>query len=287
MSDAVRQFSAVVVSFYTGPVLHDCLEALLNAPLCSQIVLVNNGNRENVLQQLQEREREYTKLVLLTGHGNIGFGRGCNFGAEHATADNLVFVNPDCVLDDCALGAFDEALASNPSALFGGALRNTDGSEQRGCRRGELTLWSALVSFSGMGKPGDDAGIWRDFNRNREPFPVETTPMPVVSGALMAITRKTFEDVGWFDSSYFLHVEDIDICKRMWISGGQVMFVPSATALHVGATSETSNWRVTFAKISSFHYYFWTHAKGFLERLAVVATMPFLAIAIILRSLLR
>jgi N-acetylglucosaminyl-diphospho-decaprenol L-rhamnosyltransferase len=281
------QFSAVVVSFHTGAVLTDCLTALLRAPLCQQIVLVNNGNPPDVMASLAGLAVQHSKLKIVDGHGNIGFGRGCNLGSDHADCEHLVFVNPDCIVDDCTLAAFAEALANHPTALCGGALRNMDGSEQRGCRRGELTLWSALVSFIGLGQAGAEAGTWRDFNRNRETVPTTTATMPTVSGALMATARTTFDAIGGFDAAYFLHVEDIDLCKRMRGSGGQVLFVPNATALHIGATSNASNWAVTGAKINSFTHYFLTHARGVLGKLTVIIVMPFLAMAIIARSLLR
>jgi N-acetylglucosaminyl-diphospho-decaprenol L-rhamnosyltransferase len=287
MAGDVNHFSVVVVSFHTGSALKACLQALVSAPLCDQIVLVNNGNPDTVVQALRDLAASQPKLTLIDGHGNIGFGRGCNLGAEQARCARLVFVNPDCILDEGTLGAFDAALTANPKALLGGALRNEDGSEQRGCRRGELTLLSAIISFSGLGRPGEAAGIWRDFNREREPLPATVTPMPVVSGALMAVSGETFERIGGFDATYFLHVEDIDLCTRVRASGKKVMFVPEASALHIGATSDASQWAVTSAKINSFGHYFWTHARGLPEAMAVIAVMPFLALAILVRSLLR
>jgi N-acetylglucosaminyl-diphospho-decaprenol L-rhamnosyltransferase len=279
-------FSAVVVSFHTGPTLALCLEALLAAPLCRQIVLVNNGNPPEIVDRLREVATDQPKVTLLSGHGNIGFGRACNLGAQAAHEDVLVFVNPDCVIDAGTLPAFAQAFTQNPSALLGGALRNEDGSEQRGCRRGELNLWSAFVSFVGLGKSGPEAGIWRDLNRNREPFPTMPEEIPVVSGALMAMRRADFKVLGGFDPAFFLHVEDVDLCRRVRAGVGKVMFVPDATALHVGATSNTSSWNLARAKIASFGHYFWKHAPSMIGKASVILVMPLLASAIVFRHLL-
>jgi N-acetylglucosaminyl-diphospho-decaprenol L-rhamnosyltransferase len=285
MSAARPYWSAVVVSYHTGPSLDACYEALLASERCGQIVLVNNGNPEPVLSGLVNLAAGNPRITLVDGHGNIGFGQGCNLGASRALGDNLVFVNPDCKVDADTLVAFDAALSEHPSALLGGALRNPDGSEQRGCRRGELSLWSAFVSFAGLGRPGDGAGIWRDFNRDREAKPLSIEAMPVVSGALMAIKRAQFLSLGGFDPAYFLHVEDVDLCKRAGNAGLKVLFVPKATALHIGATSATTTWTLARAKIASFFYYFWTHAGGMFGQAMVLAVMPFLAAAIIARTL--
>jgi N-acetylglucosaminyl-diphospho-decaprenol L-rhamnosyltransferase len=280
-------FSAIVVSYQTGPILDACLEALVKAPFCSEVVLVNNGNPSEVRAKLLALAKSEPKFTLIDGHGNVGFGSASNLGAQVARNALLVFVNPDCILDETALPAFGEALAQHPNALIGGSLRNEDGSEQRGCRRGELTIWSAIISFLGLGRPGGEAGIWRDFNRTRESLPQTIIDMPAVSGALMAISASSFKKLGGFDPAYFLHVEDVDLCRRVRESGSAVLFAPDATALHVGATSATSSWVIEHAKIRSFARYFWKNARSFSAQLCVIFVMPLLAFALIFRTFLK
>ncbi|NJR20644.1 MAG: glycosyltransferase family 2 protein, partial [Hyphomonadaceae bacterium] len=60
-------------------------------------------------------------------------------------------------------------------------------------------------------------------NRTREPFPTTITPMPTISGALFACTRASFDRLGGFDPAYFLHVEDVDMCRRAANLGLPVM----------------------------------------------------------------
>ncbi len=287
MGSEDQKFAAVVVSFHTGPILDTCLNALLKAPLCGQIILVNNGNPASVCSALEAFSRTQPKLTLVQGQGNVGFGQGCNLGAAQASEPLLVFVNPDCVIDPETLPAFAKVLAQGDDVLVGGLLRNEDGSEQRGSRRGQLTLWSAVVSFLGLGKAGEAAGIWRDFNRTAEPMPSDACEMPVISGGLMALYTSAFGKLGGFDPAFFLHVEDIDLCHRFAPAGGRVMFVPEATALHIGGTSGASSWRVETAKIESFARYFWKNAKTLQSYAAVIILMPLLALALTLRWSLK
>jgi N-acetylglucosaminyl-diphospho-decaprenol L-rhamnosyltransferase len=280
-------FSAIVVSFHTGPDLDSCLAALLAAAHCREVVLVDNGNPANIASALEAQARLEPKLKLIKGHGNIGFGRACNLAVDQAQADLLVFVNPDCVIDEMTLPVLADELARHPQGLIGGFLRNPDGREQRGCRRGPLTPWSAFVSFLNLGRPGEEAGIWRDFNRTCEPFPSQSVAMPVVSGALMAITRRAFKAIGGFDAAFFLHVEDVDLCRRVREAGGAVVFAPEATAVHFGATSAVSTWAIERAKIASFTHYFWKNAQGPVDHVALIVVLPVLAAALMVRLLLR
>jgi N-acetylglucosaminyl-diphospho-decaprenol L-rhamnosyltransferase len=277
------RISAIVVTYFSGDILRLCLTNLLASPACDEIILVNNGNPDEVVAELRAWTEAEPRLKLLTGHGNVGFGRACNLGAKHATSPILAFVNPDCVVE---LGALAQmallADAPNP-VLVGGCICDPHGLEQRGARRGTLSVWSACVSFSGAGRPGEQAGIWRDFNRNREPLPTSPIETPVVSGALMVTRADAFWQIGGFDEAYFLHVEDIDLCHRYGLGGGKVIFDPSARATHIGGTSQTASWRVETAKLRSFLYYFWKFARPPFGHIGVILVAPVLALAILMR----
>ena len=273
--------SVIVVTYHSGEILRACLASLLASPDCGEIILVNNGNPDGVVSDLRAWTHTESRLKLITGHGNIGFGRACNLGASQAIGSILAFVNPDCVVEAPTLARMASLADAPVPSLVGGYICGEQGLEQRGARRGTLSLWSACVSFSGLARPGERAGIWRDFNRNREPLPEGATPMPVVSGALMATRRDAFWRIGGFDEAYFLHVEDIDLCHRYRLAGGRVMFDPGARATHIGATSQAPSWRVEIAKLRSFLYYFWKFARPPFGRLWVIMVAPLLMLGIL------
>jgi N-acetylglucosaminyl-diphospho-decaprenol L-rhamnosyltransferase len=280
---AEAHISAIVVSYYTGDILRLCLTNLLASSSCVEIILVDNGNPDEVVAELSAWAEGEPRLKLITGHGNVGFGRGCNLGAKHAIGSVLAFVNPDCVVEPDALAHMALLTDAPDPVLVGGCICDPQGLEQRGARRGTLSVWSACVSFSGAGRPGEQAGIWRDFNRNREPLPTCPIETPVVSGALMVTSADAFWQIGGFDEAYFLHVEDIDLCHRYGLGGGKVIFDPSARATHIGGTSQAASWRVETAKLQSFLYYFWKFTRPPFGHISVILVAPVLALAIFLR----
>jgi len=283
---AEAHISAIVVSYYTGDILRLCLTNLLASLSCVEIILVDNGNPDEVATELTAWAEVEPRLKLITGHGNVGFGRGCNLGAKHAIGSVLAFVNPDCVVEPDALAHMALLTDAPGPVLVGGCICDPQGLEQRGARRGTLSVWSACVSFSGAGRPGEQAGIWRDFNRNREPLPTSPIETPVVSGALMVTRADAFWQIGGFDEAYFLHVEDIDLCHRYGLGGGKVIFDPSARATHIGGTSQAASWRVETAKLQSLLYYFWKFARPPFGHFSVILVAPVLALAIFLRAII-
>ncbi len=53
-----------------------------------------------------------------------------------------------------------------------------------------------------------------------------------VSGALMLLSRDTFARIGGFDEGYFLHCEDLDLCRRVRDAGYDVVCVNEVRVVH-------------------------------------------------------
>jgi len=67
------------------------------------------------------------------------------------------------------------------------------------------------------------------------------------SGAAFLIRSKLFHEVGGFDSSFFAHMEEIDLCWRLHSSGYKIACIPSSIVYHVGGgTLNKVNPRKTF-----------------------------------------
>ena len=53
--------------------------------------------------------------------------------------------------------------------------------------------------------------------------------------------KAMYEALGGFDDRFFLHFEDIDLCKRIWQAGYKLWFYPQVRLFHTkGGSSSTS-----------------------------------------------
>jgi GT2 family glycosyltransferase len=280
--------SAVVVTYHTGEALELCLRSLFAEPGLDEIVIVDNGNPKDVALALRALQADRRDVRLIQGQGNVGFSRGCNVGAEAARGEYLLFINPDAVI---RRGAVDRMVVTGGACpgpwIIGGRLVDEKGREQRGARRELLTPWRAFVGLTGLGVLERIAPIFRDVHRERDPLPEGAVEMPVVSGALMLMRRADFEAIGGFDEGYFLHVEDIDICRRVGEAGGVVIFEPGAEALHFGSTSKASWIKVEGHKARGLARYFSKFSRSPLERVGVALFAPFIGLALMGRGLMR
>lgn len=276
--------TAIVVSYRTGPVLEASLAALARCEGVDEIVVVDNGNPPEGEAVIDALVCTDPRAKLLRGHGNIGFGAGCNKAANLASGDVVAFVNPDAVLTRDALTRLSSVLdALTGLAIVGGDLRDEAGKPERGARRMRVTLWRAIVSFSGLSALGGVLPAFKDLNLHAAPMPAGPMRVGGVSGALMLMRRADFDAVGGFDEGYFLHVEDVDLCRRIEEAGGAVWFAPGPHGVHHRSSSDAPSGDVARHKAKSFARYFRKFARNGFERACTEFVLPLLGFALRVR----
>lgn len=279
--DMRPQISVIMVSYMTGPALLEAVGAVIADPEIFELIVVDNGNTYAAREKLSQLVKDHDRIRLVQSHGNIGFARGCNYGAKMARGTHFLFLNPDAVIPPgAAMMLADCADAQDVPALIGGRLSDVNGAEQRGSRRDELTPLAALISFTPLHK----LPMFKSLHLEGDPVPTKPVPIPVVSGACLMMDRLSFETVGGFNDDYFLHVEDIELCRRVRKMGGTVMFHPGATVMHYGSTSQARRQDVEFNKFRGFYRYFSSYSDSVWAKILTMLAAPFMFAAIMGRA---
>lgn len=259
--------SVVMVSYRTGPELFEAIAAVLSQPALRDFILVDNGNPQEVVDQLTDISVEDGRFQLLTGHGNVGFARACNLGVSAAVGEFVLFLNPDCVLPAGGLlGMLSASRGLQSPWMMGGKLVNPDGTEQRGSRRETLTPWLALVEVFRIDKLAPEHPYFKRMHQHDLELPRHTAVVPAISGACMFMPKTDFQTLNGLDERYFLHVEDLDFCVRMNNIGGTVYFNPDVEVIHYRGTSKASPLWIEWHKTRGFLHYFGKNFVGIYPR---------------------
>jgi GT2 family glycosyltransferase len=276
--------SVVMVVYMTGAALGESLAYALKDARVDELVVVDNGSTPEDLIYLRQLAERDARVVLLSGHGNVGFARAANLGARTAGGDVLVFLNPDAFLQPDCIGELVGEIEGRPvPCIVGGRVLNSDLTEQRGARRGDITPITALLSLSGLARR---RALRRfEVHWEGEGVPQGAQIVPTISGACFCMRRADFDAVQGFDEKYFLHVEDVDLCWRVRKAGGVVLFHPRAEVVHLGHTSLVSPLRVEFHKGVGLARYFRKRAQG-AGRIGAWLISPFVVAAAIVRPML-
>ncbi len=227
--------SVIIVAADSGATLDACVAQVLASSAPFELIIADNASTDGAIERLQQRFADDDRLRIFRNEKNLGFGPACNLASRYARGDAVLFLNPDCFIETDSIARLrDLSMQQNEAGLIGVCICEPDGRPARAIRRRDPLLRRALMSFSGLSR-------WE----NRWPAlqGVEMPPLvsvqnasienvEAVSGALMFLPRDVFEKIGGFDPEYFLHCEDMDLCRRVRDGGYRVLFAGDVRVIH-------------------------------------------------------
>jgi GT2 family glycosyltransferase/glycosyltransferase involved in cell wall biosynthesis len=166
-------------------------------------------------------------VVYLRNEVNSGFIASCNFGADKARGNYLVFLNNDTLVRPGWLTALLDTFAEEPRAgIVGSKLVYPDGRLQEA---GGI-IW---LDASGWNYGKFDDPEKPEYNYLRE--------TDYCSAAALVIPKALFHSVGGFDSRYSpAYYEDTDLAFKVRRAGYKVLYQPLSEVIHYeGVTGGT------------------------------------------------
>jgi len=207
--------SVVIVAWNSRDELARSLPALLpELGTDDELIVVDNGSSDciaEIVRDLAPRAR------LVQPGRNLGFAAGVNAGADEATGELLIILNPDAA----------------PQPGWGEGIRRP-WLDDRG-----WSAWQALVA-DGTGTKINSADNPMHFTgivwAGGHDQPIASAPaakeVVSLSGACLAIPRRIWEEVGGFPPEYFLYHEDVDLALRLRLFGRCAGVEPAAVVDH-------------------------------------------------------
>lgn len=223
--------TAIVVSWNTADLLDRCLGSLRDhAPSgwATEVIVVDNGSTDGSADLVRDR---WPDARLIANEVNRGYTAANNQAIAVAGGEQLLLINADAFLTPGCADVLLERMALDPqAAVVAPRLVYGDGSFQRWTAGREPGPGAALVHFSGLGTAtrwGTHRGLWlgRDV---RTPFQPDW-----VSSACMLVRRSAIDAVGAMDETWFVYMDDVDLCRRARRGGWTVWYEPAATAIHL------------------------------------------------------
>lgn len=249
------QVAVILINYNSSQYTLDCINSIrsLTTSIRYQIIVIDNNSRSSEFEKLSASPK-YEEVSLVRSKLNVGFSGANMMGVQVANADYYFFLNNDTiVLNDC-LGILMSFMESNPMAA------NCTGEMFNGDSKHEYSFQHfPTLSVKLLG-----TGFLKTFFPDRFPDKRKRYQKPIrvdlVSGSAMFIRASCFEEIGGFDTNYFLYCEEEDIALRLSRQGYQTYLVPLARYQHFESKSSVSDnsIRLPYLKefyISSLYYY--------------------------------
>lgn len=183
------------------------------------LVVVDNNSDEPFVQEGVE---------IIHNSENLGFSGGHNILLQKAIDENykyILLMNNDAVLRKNTLKTLVETLDSNPKAAAVSPKIVNQGGE----------VWFGGGVYSKATSKSRHL-LTEDY--------ISTTKVDFVSGCCLMIRVEALKRIGLLDDTFFLYFEDTDWSVRARHAGYELLYEPSAVAVHnvsssLGASSPT------------------------------------------------
>lgn len=243
MSKNEIDLSVVIVSTNIEDLLRKCLKSVENAShgINMEVIVVDNASKDNTPNMVA---KEFPKIQLIRKYENHGFGENNNYGMEKAKGRYVLLLNSDTeIIDNDIFRGMIDWMDSNPTVgLTSCALVNPDKKTFQGTGGAFPTLFKVFLWMSFLDDiPGLDNLIrpyhpmhgYSLFDKNEKYFKT-IHDQDWITGAFFMIRKTTIEQVGFFDTDFFLYVEEVELSYRIKKAGWQVRYLPNWKTLHYG-----------------------------------------------------
>ncbi len=244
-----------------------------NLGLIDKVIIIENNSNEKILTKevvIQKTNRSKIPIYFKDTNTNLGFAKSSNIGASYAKSEYLLFLNPDTTLQKNSLRILYEHAIQNSADIVGGLSEKKRNIFHKTVVR-YPTLAIGLLEFSNLGKlMGIDLGHDRFYYNDKNIYKSKRDVLvDAVGGAYLLIKRKVFNELGGFDTKYFMYLEDVDLCRRAGFSKHKIIFCPHSKISHIGGASSKNKYHILHqAWYDSRRYYFMKH-HGFLVNVII------------------
>lgn len=249
----------VIVNWNADSQLADVIASIANHhhDSVSSVIIVDNASTDDSLHQVEALQSLLFRPLIIRNSENLGFGRACNLGAQHAKSSYLLFLNPDAVLYADTLPtalAYMEDPVNVKVGICGVQLLDKAAHVARHCAR-----FPSALSFV-AGAIGLDRFLPLLSHVMAEWDHGETRQVDHVIGAFFLVRNELFDAIGGFDERFFVYLEDLDFSRRAHQAGWRSVYLVDTQAFHAGGgTSNQIKARRLFYSLRSRLLYAFKH----------------------------
>lgn len=237
MAKGKVDLSIVIVSFNTKALLSSCIDSILKYTknIKFEIVVVDNNSEDGSAETAKKLGARVIK-----NKSNLGFAMANNQGLKISKGKYILFLNSDTLISSNVLSDMIVFLDQNPKAgiatcslLFkNGNLQSTGGYFPTLPR---VFMWMMFLDDI----PWFDMMI-TSYHPHKNYFK-SFHKQDWVTGAFLLTKRGILDRIGGWDESYFMYVEEVDLCFRIKKLGYEVWYSPIWNIIHYGGASSKTN----------------------------------------------
>jgi GT2 family glycosyltransferase len=225
------KLSVIIVNYNVKYFLEQCLISVLQASkdIETEIFVVDNNSVDGSVEMVKER---FPEIKLIANKDNVGFSKANNQAIRESKGEYVLLLNPDTLVEEDTFTKTVQFMDEHPNA-GGLGVKMVDGKGRflPESKRGLPTPQVAFFKMFGLSSLFPKS---KKFGRYHLGFldKDEIHKIDVLAGAFMLMRRKTLDEVGLLDETFFMYGEDIDLSWRIKLGGYENYYYPNTRIIH-------------------------------------------------------
>lgn len=224
--------SIVILNYNGRGYLEQFLPALIKYSSPHEIIVADNASTDDSVNLLK---KTFPQVRLIELDKNYGYAGGYNEALKLVDSEYFILVNSDIEVSPGWVDPLIDKLASDKNIAACQpkirAFHNKEYFEYAGAAGGFID-W--------LGYPFCRGRILDNLERDEGQYDTDIDIF-WASGACFAIRKEIFHQAGEFDSDFFAHMEEIDLCWRIQNMGFKISYCHNSIVFHVGGGTLSSN----------------------------------------------
>ncbi len=206
-----------------------CVQSLIeHSSPETEILIWDNGSKENDADRLEKKFG--SRIRVHRSPENIGAVRGYNAAAKEVMGDVLIFINNDTEVTKGWLEPLVAALDDTAIAACQPKIKNF-------FRRDFFDYCGACGGFiDRFGYPYMRGRLFSMTERDAGQYDT-SIDIHWASAACIAIRKDVWNEMGGVDEDFFIYMDEVDLCWRIYDAGYRIVVVPPSTIYHKGAAT--------------------------------------------------
>jgi GT2 family glycosyltransferase len=229
----LKKIAVVILNWNGAKLLQEFLPSVIKYSPEGTIYVIDNASSDDSLIVLREK---FPSINIIQNKENFGFSQGYNEGLKNIEEEIYCLVNSDIEVTENWLTPILSLFERQPNtAIIQPKIldyKNKTHFEYAGAAGGFIDKF---------GYPYCRGRIFDTIEEDKGQYN-DTRPVFWASGACFFIRKNVFRELKGFDTDFFAHQEEIDLCWRSFNLNYDTLYCGQSTVYHLGgATLSNSN----------------------------------------------
>jgi GT2 family glycosyltransferase len=242
----MKKFDLIIVSYKNQNFTYTAIDsAKNNSCQPNKIIVVDNHSNDGSVEFLRG---QFPDVVFIENPENYGYAKAINIGIKASDSEFVIVSNNDVVFSTDNFEKLINHVSSKPDMGVVGVNQKFPNGKIQHSFGYFPSFWNALsrLFFIDIFRVRLTRLLYGKLKIR------SLKKVDWVDGAVLAINRKAFEDIGGFNEEFFFYSEEADFCKRLKKKGWEVAIAFDTCLIHYRGQGEKNQIGVSEKNILIF-----------------------------------